>query len=354
MSQRSAHTRPPAKLNVFLELLGRREDGYHEIDTVMVPIDWCDELTVRRCDQPGVRLNVNWLPSIEIVAQRLGIQQGLGIQQRLGIEQRLGIDLDDTNRAGVLAVPTDESNLVHRAITRFSEAFGIEGGFECDLGKRIPAGAGMGGASSDAASALRCCAALCEVPLSDPQLWEIAASIGSDVPFFLGVVDDTGLVAEIRAGRATGRGEVLQAATMGMSLDAVVVYPGVSLSTAKVYAECQVPQNSISSEEILLAISRGDLPRFRQHLTNRLTTPAKKLAPEIEEILEALWRDGLRTCQLTGSGSACFAIASSPAEAHDCATRVQAMLEPGAIVMAAQGTRVPARVVVRDNANSTD
>ena len=91
----------------------------------------------------------------------------------------------------------------------------------------------------------------------------------------------------------------------------------------------------------------NDPTKYSQALrqaANRLTEPAKKLAPQIDEILESLWRVGLGTCQLTGSGSACFAIASSSVEVRRQAARLRAMLEPGAIVVTTHSTHVPARV----------
>ena len=154
--------RVPAKLNLFLELLKRRDDGFHEIDTVMVPIDWCDHLRVCRSQRPGVRLQVDWLPSRVTSSRRLGLS------------------------ASQLSVPTNHNNPVCRAISRFIEVFGVTGGFDCELLKSIPPGAGMGWASSDAAAALRCAAKLCGVPASSAEIFDIACSIGfSHVPELL-------------------------------------------------------------------------------------------------------------------------------------------------------------------------
>ncbi|MDG2222441.1 MAG: 4-(cytidine 5'-diphospho)-2-C-methyl-D-erythritol kinase, partial [Rubripirellula sp.] len=204
-----ARTYPPAKLNLFLELLDRREDGYHEIDTVMVPVNWCDELRIRATAEAGIRLQVDWSPSLSEVARQLQIDPGGELAKNL------------------LHLPTDESNLVYRALDRFQDCFSVGGGFEVQLSKQIPAGAGMGGASSDAASALRCAAVLHQVPLTDPQLRELAAEIGSDVPFFMGI---DGL-EPIAAARGTGRGEHLRRLDVADPVSAVVVYPAISLST---------------------------------------------------------------------------------------------------------------------------
>ena len=319
-----AHTRPPAKLNLFLELLARRDDGFHEIDTVMVAIDWRDELSLERIPNPQVELDVQWLPSRKVIANRLGIEAGTPGEKAL------------------LDIPNDESNLVHRALTRFRAAFDLSDGFRCRLGKQIPAGAGMGGASSDAASALLCAARLHQIPSSTPLLHEIAAELGSDVPFFLGLEGE----GPIDGAHATGRGEHLKPVRLGTPLDFVVIFPGISLSTAKVYANSQVPPSPQSSVPLIAALEGGEPEDFGARMLNRLADPAKKLAPQISEILESLWQTDLRTCQLTGSGSACFAIASSTTNAKQCASRLRAMHEPGALVMSTRSTQVPTRIDV--------
>ncbi len=318
---RVAHTRPPAKLNLFLELLARRDDGFHEIDTVMVPIDWCDELRVSRTDRPGIDLNVDWLPSKQIVARRLGL------------------DPHDEDAQRDLAIPRDANNLVHKALSRFVEAFDVEGGFHCQLGKSIPAGAGMGGASSDAASALRSAAALCGIPHNAKELNAIAAQIGSDVPFFLGLNGQ-----KIAAGRAQGRGELLSAVSLTSTIYFVVIFSGVTLSTGLVYANSQASPSPQDADRFIAALEGRSGATFESEMLNRLTDPAKKLAPQISETLELLWRTGLRTCQLTGSGSACFAVASTFREANQCAARLRSIVEPGALVMTVKSISVPVRV----------
>lgn len=317
-----ARTCPPAKLNLFLELLARRDDGFHEIDTVMVPIDCRDELSLERIPAPRVELDVRWLPSRTIIAKRLGIEPGTERDKAL------------------LDIPADESNLVHRALTQFRSVFDISDGFRCRLGKQIPAGAGMGGASSDAASALLCAARLHEIPANTPRLRQLAAELGSDVPFFLGLEGE----GPIDGAHATGRGEYLRPLRFATPLDFVVIFPGVSLSTAKVYANSQVPPSPQSSTPLISALEAREPEDFGARMLNRLADPAKKLAPQISEILESLWQADLRTCQLTGSGSACFAIASSTTNAKQCADRLRAMHEPGTLVMSTRSTQVPTRI----------
>lgn len=318
-----ASTRPPAKLNLFLELIEKRPDGFHEIDTVMIPIDLCDEMRVWRTSDCEIKLNVDWLPSRTIVANRLGIEIGSDKATQL------------------LQIPESEANLVHRALTMFQSQFDVSGGFGCDLGKRIPAGAGMGGASSDAASALLCAAKLCDIPSQSDELVEIAAALGSDVPFFLGADGES-----TKAARATGRGERIESIEVGSTLNFVLAYPNDSLSTAKVYAISKIPDQPISAEAIVAAVATANVTDICDQLLNRLSEPAKKILPRIDEILKSMWRSGMQRCQLTGSGSACFAIADSQTHAQQCLARLQAMIEPGAFTTVARSISVPAPVVI--------
>ncbi|MGB7343750.1 MAG: 4-(cytidine 5'-diphospho)-2-C-methyl-D-erythritol kinase [Pirellulaceae bacterium] len=318
-----AYTRPPAKLNLFLELIRKRPDGYHEIDTVMVPIDLCDELRLWRTKEPSIELEVDWLPSREIVASRLGFAP------------------DSEQAQALLHLPTDDSNLVSRALNLFSQRFGTEGGFACQLHKRIPAGAGMGGASSDAASALLAAAALCGIPQDESELLEIAASIGSDVPFFFG---DHG--KPIRAARARGRGEMIDSIPLATPLHFVVVFPAASLSTPTVYGNSTVSCQPGSADAMVASLAAGNLAATQNALSNRLTQSAKEILPRIDEILKTMWRSGMQACQLTGSGSACFAIVSSAEESKQCANRLRSVLEPGAFIVDACGVSLPASVTI--------
>ncbi len=321
----TARTRSPAKLNLYLELLGRRADGYHEIDTVMVPIDLCDEIALRRRADKKIVLSVDWLPSRKIVARRLGLPE------------------DSEKAAQLLQIPENDANLVHQALARFRDQLDPSAGFDCRLQKRIPAGAGMGGASSNAASALLCAAKLSDTPTHPAQIFEIAASIGSDVPFFLGFPADN---RPTFAARARGRGERLGRVPLAATLDFVTVFPGESLSTAKVYAASQVPQLPRGPTQLLSALKLGDSGEIGKHLFNRLQQPAQKILPRIDEILDSMWRCGLQACQLTGSGSACFAVQHTANQAQRCAARLRAMLEPGAFISVASSVSVPAPVLI--------
>lgn len=317
-AMRVACVRPPAKLNLFLELLARRPDGFHELDTVMVPIDWCDQLRIRRREEPGIDLQAGWLPAAEIRRRQLGVPAG------------------SPEADALLGLPEAPSNLVHRALSRFSDRFGLSGGFHVHLSKRIPAGAGMGGASSDAASALIAAAQLCGISTTHPDLVAVASQLGSDVPFFLGVGRQ-----RLRAARARGRGERIEPVELGRPLSVVVVFPNHSLSTAMVYQACDVPAEPRRAEPVIRALQRGCLKSIAESAINRLSAPAAEMAPQIDEIVRILWHNGLIGCQLTGSGSACFGLARSVRQARHVAETLRGQLQPGALVMAARTISVP-------------
>ncbi|TWT49249.1 4-diphosphocytidyl-2-C-methyl-D-erythritol kinase [Rubripirellula amarantea] len=326
--QRIATVNPPAKLNLFLELVARRKDGYHDIDTVMVAIDWCDHLTVRRTRDPGVLLKCDWAPSRAEYAASLGI----------------------SSSDPLLDIPTDDSNLVCKALNAFADHFDIEGGFACTLDKYVPAGAGMGGASSDAASALLAAARLCDVPENHQALVSIASAIGSDVPFFLGCSSDQPSNRSATAAKATGTGTDLEFLRNRFPFHAVVVFPGINLSTAKVYAQSSVPPIPLSSGAIVDAWTSLDFQELSKQLMNRLSDPARKLAPQIDEILESMWRNGAITCQLTGSGSACFALCQTKGDAEALESTIRssenAWLE-NAIVRTVAAAQLPPRVSIQ-------
>lgn len=181
-----------------------------------------------------------------------------------------------------------------------------------------------------------------------PKLVEIAKEIGSDVPFFLGIGEQP-----VSGIHATGRGEKLSPVPIGGTLHFVVIYPSVSLSTGKVYAASNVPEKPQHAGDLIAALASADHDQIAESMMNRLSEPAVKLAPQINEILESVWRAGARTCQLTGSGSACFALVGSSVEASRLAKMLQSSLRnssppgSGAIVVATRTTRVPSVVIIK-------
>ncbi len=276
--------RAPAKLNLFLELVRKRADGYHDIDTVMLPISCFDTLVIRQSNGEGIRISQHWRPESAKWAAAIG----------------------DQAAAAQFAIPTDERNLIHRALQAVSKLADYHGGWEVAVRKRIPAGAGMGGASSDAAATVRAAAKLLGIESDTAALKQIAAHLGSDVPFFLGSdAGDSG--AQVAAMRATGRGEILEPLPCPSQLTVLVAFPSQSLSTASVYQRCTIPSTSRSSQAIAQALEAGSTEAICKELFNRLTEAATILSPTVRDLLQLMQISGLNDCQMTGSGSACFA-----------------------------------------------
>lgn len=343
-NQKTLTTNPPAKLNLFLELLSKRSDGFHEIDTVMVPINWSDTLQLSTTSGSDIELTVE-VPHPEQFSSRY----------------------QSEHQRGLATIPSDQKNLVHRALNRFRQHFGITGGFHCKLTKRIPAGAGLGGASSDAASALLLAAKSHSIDSSHPALIQLASEIGSDVPFFLGshgVTNQSSTQAanernasSIQAARATGRGEIICPVECPAEIHFVVVFPGVGLSTPSVYSHSTVPtkrehsgdgnvsENSDeimrSSESLLAALRDGKPDQISRQLFNRLSEPAKKLASEVQTTLQSLNHVGLQGCLMTGSGSACFGIAKNKVDAEQAADHLRGQLDSGCIIQVTSNIKVP-------------
>lgn len=282
----------PAKLNLSLAVLERRTDGFHEIESLMVPVDLADTLTVTSGGSPGIRLAVRFA------------------------------GLLTTPRGRVLArdVPADATNLVVRAVTALASEARIEPALDIALVKRIPSGAGLGGGSSDAAAALTAVAEAWKLDWPRARLAEIGGRIGSDVPWFF-----AGSPAV-----AAGRGERIMAVAPLGPLFAVIACPPEGLSTAAVYRAC-VPSRARAGDAVELAavLAAGDFAAALPLLSNDLEPPARGLSPAVDRLLADLAHAGGIGPRLTGSGSACFTLCRTPAEAQVIAARLAALEDDG-------------------------
>lgn len=254
----------PAKLNFFLEILGKRPDGYHEISTFMVPISLYDIL--------------------ELESQNDG-------------EIRLWCDASDLS--------TGPDNLVIKAAKLLQEQTGTGLGANLSLYKRIPWQAGLGGGSSNAAATLLGLNQLWNLGLTKPTLQELAARLGSDVPFFL----------EEGAAWCSGRGEKTKKENFKVPYCALIVQPEFGLSTAGVYAQLTPGKNTPKTAPG----APGDFEDISAFLFNRLEEPAIALDSRLEGILHSMRNAGGEFVQLSGSGSAIFSLHSHPQQAIDCA-----------------------------------
>lgn len=265
----------PAKVNLWLEVLAKRPDGFHEIDTVMVPLRWGDTLAGRRREDDCLELHVDW-----------------------------------SALTGPTPTLSAADNLVYKALEKIRPA---GAGADVWLVKRVPAQAGLGGGSSDAAAALRLGNQMWNLGLSDERLAEIAAELGSDVPFFLGR----------GAARARGRGEHIEAVEGVPPVHLVVVKPQVGLGTAEVYRACRAKPSTGRLDRAIEAWRAGDWTTLGQSLTNDLQTAAEQISETVRKTSEELQQLGGVGHLMTGSGSAAFVLCRSQTEAKTVAGRIR-------------------------------
>ena len=265
----------PAKINLFFELLDRREDGFHEIETIMSTVSLFDELEFSSREDGQLRLSI--------------VQLGCATRE---------------------SIPTDGRNLILKAMLLLRERHGNDG-FGCDvrLSKNIPSSAGLGGASGNAAGALIAANFIWQLGLSDQQLTEAAAEIGSDVPFFL----------KGGTARCTGRGEIIETLNVPAGMAVVISKPKEGLSTAEVYKHCQVPIEPVGSTDMLRELKTGNWNLVGKHLFNRLETFAMSMTPAIGKQKEIFDRLNCVGHQMSGSGSSYFGVFRNTVDAQRAA-----------------------------------
>jgi 4-diphosphocytidyl-2-C-methyl-D-erythritol kinase len=282
----------PAKVNLFLEVLSRRADGFHEIETLMVPIDLCDTVAVAPSDDARIQLDCRW--SAGIAARRAAESADGGSQWP--------------------TLPQGDQNLVVRVLKLFQQRAGAAQGARVRLVKRIPAAAGLGGASSDAAAALVAANRVWDVGWSREQLAELGSECGSDIPFF---VHGT-------AGLCRGRGERIQPLYGLMKLHLVIVRPPAGLATADVYRQCRPAAQPRSVAPLVDAARHGRPALVGRWLFNRLQEAAIEVAPWMGRLPAMFDRLGCWGHQMSGSGSSYFGICRHGRHARSVAGRLRA------------------------------
>jgi 4-diphosphocytidyl-2-C-methyl-D-erythritol kinase len=299
----SLHT--PAKLNLHLEVLGRRPDGYHDLETLMVPVSVFDTLSFQSVpvtgNSPGsIYVDCQWADGLAGAAT--------GIYPPTPYRDPLQSPVD----AILGSLPTGEQNLVTKAIRLVQESAGIRHGAKVCVTKRIPSAAGLGGASSDAAAALKLACAAWNVNASHEQLLDWAAKLGSDVPFFIDLVPAI----------CRGRGELMEPIGKLPSLSTVIVRPPVGLSTPEVFKLCKPSASPQPASNVVDAIRRGDLRRLGKTMRNGLQESAAKRTFWIDRLSEAFAGTNVPAHAMTGSGSCYFGVCRNRREAR----KVAAML----------------------------
>ena len=267
----------PCKVNLILNILGKRTDGFHELETVMQPVNVCDELAFERAGT-GVKLS-----------------------------------------CGHPDLPTNSKNLVHRAAVSFLAAANISDGVRIHLQKNLPLAGGIGGGSANAAVTFTALNELFGKPLPLEKLHVLAAALGSDVPFFL--YDKPAL--------ATGRGEKVRTLENFPALHGkafFLVHPGFGISTPWSYQNLARFPAALNgqkgrAEQLILLLQSGDLKAAAEEIYNSLETPAFDKFPVLQLYKEFLRDHGALVSLMSGSGSTTFAIAENLAAAENLAEK---------------------------------
>ncbi|HEY3931046.1 MAG TPA: 4-(cytidine 5'-diphospho)-2-C-methyl-D-erythritol kinase [Verrucomicrobiae bacterium] len=252
------------KVNLLLNILGKRPDGFHELETVMQPVNFCDEISFERGGN-GIRLSCS-----------------------------------DKN------LPVDSRNLIFRAATKFLEAAKISKGVRIHLEKKIPLAAGLGGGSGNAATTLLALNELFGQPLTAEKLYEIAATLGSDIPFFL----------QDKPVLAAGRGEKIQPLENFPALKGnafLLIHPGFGISTPWAYQNLARFPEALNgkagrAKELVGKLQTKNLAGAAGTFYNSLEAPALEKFPILQLFQKFLRANGALAALMSGSGSTTFTI----------------------------------------------
>lgn len=249
----------PAKINIGLDVLGRREDGYHEVRMIMQSIRLFDRLTLTKSATPGVRLKTN-LPFL----------------------------------------PINKDNLVVQSANMLFQEFAPDAGVDIVLEKRIPVAAGMAGGSTDAASCMLAINELFDLGLTKRSLMKRAVHIGADVPYC--IMKGTAL--------SEGIGEKLSTIPKTPDCYILICKPGIHVSTKSVYSHLVLDENTEHPDidRMILAMKKRDIYDLSQHIGNILETVTIPAHPEIATIKECMMQNGALGSLMSGSGPTVFGI----------------------------------------------
>jgi len=260
----------PAKINLALKILRRRADGYHDIQSILQKVSLYDTLVLKRSPLQGITVTA-----------------------------------DDPS------IPTDSRNLAYRAADLLLQQQKITSGIAIHIKKRIPAGAGLGGGSSNAAATLAGLNKLLRCNLPETELLRLGVQIGADVPFF--IYDKPSALAE-------GIGEQLSPVMIQVPLWLVIIFPGFSISTKWAYENYRVLTNE--GKNISIFRSFKQLNAVLHILSNDLENVVTQQYPEIQEIKHTLIQAGACGSLMSGSGSSVFGIFPDEQQAQEALTLV--------------------------------
>lgn len=262
----------PCKVNLLLNILGRRADGFHELETVMHPVNYCDQLSFSRTGQ-----------EVQLTCSDPGL-------------------------------PVDSRNLVHRAATSFLQAASCTDGLRIHLEKKIPQAAGLGGGSGNAATTLLGLNELFGSPLGPEKLHALAASLGSDIPFFL----------QTKPALAIGRGEQVTSLEAFPAMHGAaffLIHPGFGISTPWAYQNLARFPEALNgrqgrAQKLIQLLQGTDLAAADREFYNSLEAPALEKFPLLVLFQEFLRANGAAVALMSGSGSTTFALTTNRASAE--------------------------------------
>lgn len=253
-----------AKINIALNVVGKREDGFHDLDMVMLPLKLHDSLLFTELHKK---------------------------------KDNFVIVDDFTFYIG-------QNNIAHKAIDSLEERYDLKGKkFKIIIHKNIPMQAGMGGGSSNAVATLRGIDRFLKLGISEKDMYEMAKPLGSDVPFFV----------YSKPARCQGKGDIITPITIKNNYYVVIVKPEDGCSSKQAYAEFDKdPQyNTCDVEKVIIALEEGDDDLLAESINNGLQSASIRMVPEIQTIIDSLKNDGLKIVMMTGSGSAVFGMSTN-------------------------------------------
>ena len=262
MHMKSLHIRSFAKINISLNITKKREDGFHELDSVMLPISLHDSLVISK---------LNSAPDNYVT-------------------------VDD------FSIGTFSYNLATFSIEKLQSVYHFNDKFRILIHKVIPIQAGLGGGSSNAAFTMKAVNTMLKLGATDEELIELSKTLGCDIPFFI----------KCKPARVQGVGEILTPITVKNNYYVLLVKPEAGCSTKEVYALSDTMDlKTCNIDNVIKALEEGDDDLLADSISNALQEPAIKNVPVIQTIINELRENGLKMVQVTGSGSAVFALSTN-------------------------------------------
>ena len=261
-----------AKINITLDILGKRNDGYHELEMIMQNVSLHDNITAEKTDG----------------------------------------EIFVSSNSGI--IPKGEKNIAYKAAEYMIKKYGIKGGVKIYIEKNIPVGAGLAGGSTDAAAAIKAVKSLYNLKLTEEEMEECAAQIGSDVPFCING----------KTSLATGRGTELKAISPMPKMYIVLAKPSFGVSTAFVYKNYKAEnvEKRPDTKAVIKAIEKGDTKEIAKGLCNVLESVTAKKYDDIEKIKESLKAFGAENAIMSGSGPTVFGIFEDKNTADKAAEKI--------------------------------